>query len=128
MKKEILAIIITLCLVSTTTALARGYNHGGSGNRHGHHEIRHDNGLGLAVGIAGGLLLGSALFVAAAPPPRQVIYGYPHYQPEVIVRQPSICIENRVVTGEWQINRYDGRQIWVPYPYAVHRRVEVPCY
>jgi hypothetical protein len=136
MKKNILAVATILCLASTSTAFARGNEHGrdyGHSNRGGYsHESRdrhHDNGLGIVLGVAGGLLLGSAL-LSEPPPPRAVVYQapYPVYQPEVIVRQPTICLEDRRVDGEWQVDRYNGRQIWVSFPYPVTRRVQVPCY
>ena len=125
MKMKITILALILCVISASTAFARGgYNHGY--HRGGHHN----DGLGIAVGVFGGLLLGSALVSAAAPPPQTVVYGspYPAYQPDVVVRQPTICIEERYVTGEWQINHLDGRQVWVSFPYPMPRRVQVPCY
>ena len=146
MKKKIALLAVMLCVTGTTTAFARGgyrggyhnydrgYSHGYYGGGHygggyyggGHH---HD-GVGIAFGVMGGLLLGSALVSAAAPPPPTVVYGnpYPVYPPTVVVRQPQICVEDRVVSGEWQISQYDGRQVWVSYPYPVTQRVQVPCY
>lgn len=125
MKMKITILALILCVISASTALARG------GYHHGYHRGGHHNdGLGIAVGVFGGLLLGSALVSAATPPPQTVVYGspYPTYQPEVVVQQPNICIEERYVTGEWQINRFDGRQIWVSFPYPMPQRVQVPCY
>ncbi len=136
MKKNIIAVVAILCLAGTSTSFARGYEHGRSygHNKHGgySHEYRdrhHDNGLGIVLGVAGGLILGSAL-LSEPPPPRPVVYAspYPVYQPPVIVQQPRICIEDRRVDGEWQVDRYTGRQFWVSFPYPVTRRVEVPCY
>ena len=127
MKKKIAILALMLCVVSTSTAFARGYdgNHGGY-YRGGHHG----DGLGVAVGVVGGLILGSALMYSAAPPPQTVVYGAPYtsYQPEVVVQQPRVCVEDRSITGEWQISRYDGRQVWVSFPYPVIQRVQVPCY
>jgi hypothetical protein len=123
MKKIIAIAVIMFCVVGSTTAFARGYNHGGYDSRShysGYRSHRND-GLGIAVGIMGGLLLGSAL-VQAAPPATVV------YQPEVVVRPSRICVEDRRVDGEWQVSRYDGRQVWVSYPYPVIQRVRVPCY
>lgn len=139
MKKKILAVATILCLAGTSTVFARGYghgNHGGYSHGYSHGYSRgysgghHDNDLGIVLGVAGGLILGSALLYSAQPPPRTVVYDnpYPVYQPEVIVRQPRVCLEDRVVDGEWQVSRYGGRQIWVPYQYPVTRRVQVPCY
>lgn len=124
MKMKITILALILCVISASTAFARGgYNHGY--HRGGHHN----DGLGIAVGVFGGLLLGSAL-VSAATPPQTVVYGspYPTYPAEVVVRQPNICIEERYVTGEWQINQFDGRQVWVSFPYPMPQRVQVPCY
>jgi hypothetical protein len=134
MKKKIAVLTLILCVVGTTTAFARGGYRGGHhyydrGYSHGYYGGRnHHDGLGIAFGVMGGLLLGSALVHAAAPPP--VAYGYPYaaYPPDVVVRQPQICVEDRVVSGEWQISRYDGRQVWVSYPYPLSQRVQVPCY
>jgi hypothetical protein len=134
MKKKIIAVITLLCLAGTSAAFARGYNHGYRGHytgyRGGYHH--HGDGLGIALGVAGGLLLGSALFYAASPPPppAPVVYDYrpSSYQPEVIVQQPRVCFEEMVVGGEWQASRYDGRQVWVPYSSPVRSRVQVPCY
>lgn len=141
MKKKIAVITIILCLMSTSAVFARGYNHGNHGGHHNGYQGRshysgyrdggrHNDGLGIAFGIAGGLLLGSALMYSAAPPPRTIVYGTPYttYQPEVIVRQPRVCVEERIVTGEWQVNRYDGRNVWVSYRNPVTESVHVPCY
>ena len=141
MNKKIAAITIMLCLASASPGLARNHS---SGNNHGYYSGnhsrsnsyvyrgggRHHDGLGVAVGIAGGLLLGSALINAASPAPPAVVYAAPYttYQPQVIVRQPRICVEERLISGEWQINRYNGRQVWVSFPYPVSRSIEVPCY
>jgi hypothetical protein len=135
MKKKIALLAMILCLAGTTTAFARGGYRGGyhyydRGYSHGYYGGRHhDNGVGIAFGVMGGLLLGSALVHAAAPPPT-VGYGYPYaaYPPAVVVRQPQICVEDRVVNGEWQVSQYDGRQVWVSYPYPLTQRVQVPCY
>ncbi|WP_459944363.1 hypothetical protein [Desulfocastanea catecholica] len=141
MKKKITIFAIILCVVSTSSAFARGYNnvnHGGHHYRSDYYQHRgggghRNNGLGLAFGLVGGLLLGSALVSAATPPPGPVVYGVPHttyqpYQPVVVAPPPRICVEDRVVGGEWQVSRYDGRQVWVSFPYPVTQRVQVPCY
>lgn len=132
MKKKIAVLAMILCVAGTTTAFARGgYHYYDRGYSHGYYGGRHHhNGLGIAFGVMGGLLLGSALISAAAPPPPAVVYGQPYaaYPPDVVVRQPQICVEDRVVSGEWQISQYDGRQIWVSYPYPLSRRFQVPCY
>jgi len=123
MKKIIAILAIMLCMATASTAFARGGYGGHGGHYYGHHGGGHHNGLGLAFGLAGGLLLGSALWYATAPPPRTVVYAPPYP-----VYQPGVCVQDRTVTGEWQINRYDGRQVWVSYPYPVVRRYQVPCY
>jgi len=119
MKKIIAAFVIMVFVAGTSTAFARGYSHGGHGGHYyGYHGSRHHhNGLGIAFGVAGGLLLGSALVAATTPP----AYG------TVVVEQPRVCVEDRVVRGEWRINRH-GRQFWVPYAYPVTQRIQVPCY
>lgn len=146
MKKHIAALAIILFLATTSVSFARGNGHGGhggyysgyngSGYRHnGYHQNsryynyrgHHNNGVGIAVGVVGGLLLGSALI--AANPPRTVVYGAPYvtYPPEVVVQQPRICVEDRLVEGEWRINSYDGRRFWLPFQYPVTQRFQVPC-
>ncbi len=134
--KKILAVgTLILCMASFTPsfAFARGYGHGGhGGHNYGYHSGGHYHdgfGLGIAAGIAGGLL-GSALIYSAAPPPPAVVYGAPYsaYPPAVVVQPPKICFEDRLVNGEWQISRYDGRQVWVPFQYPATQRVQIPCY
>ena len=134
MKKIIAAAtILLLCMAGTSSAFARGYDHGNyggyssryDGGSH-HHRYRgghRNDGLGIAVGVVGGLLLGSALIQAAAPPPT-VVYE----APPVTYRPSRICVEDRIVDGEWRVSRYDGRQVWVSFPYPVTRRFEVSCY
>ena len=128
MKIKITILALILCVVSASTAFARGgYSNHRGGYNHGYYKGGHHNdGLGIAVGVMGGLLLGSALVSAATPQPQTVVYTT--YQPEVVVQQPNICVEERYVTGEWQINQFDGRQVWVSFPYPMPRRVQVPCY
>lgn len=137
MKKKIAILALMLCVVSTSNAFARGRGHGYYGDSHygrsyyGYHgRSHHNDGLGIAVGVMGGLILGSALMYSVAPPPRTVVYGSPYtsYQPEVIVQQPRICVEDRRISGEWQISQYDGRQVWVSFPYPITQRIQVPCY
>jgi len=131
MKTKITILALILSVVSASTAFARGgYSNHRGGYNHGYYRGGHHNdGLGIAVGVVSGLLLGTAL-VSAASPPRTVVYGssYTAYQPEVVVQQPRVCVEERKVTGEWQINQYDGRQVWVSFPYPMPQRVQVPCY
>lgn len=150
MKTKITILALVLCVLSATSAFARGgyYGHGGGyrgyygghggyygrspyyGGYRGHSYRHYNDGVGIAVGVMGGLLLGSALMYSAAPPPQRVVYGTPYttYPPEVVVRQPRICVEDRLVSGEWQISQFDGRQVWVSFPYPLTQRVQVPCY
>jgi hypothetical protein len=104
MKKNIaVLVIIVLCMATASSAFARGRNHGHHGgysngyhHRSNHYDYRgsrhHRDGLGIAIGVAGGLILGSALISSANPPPPTVVYAppYPAYQPEVVVLQPRI--------------------------------------
>lgn len=130
--KKIIAFVLMLCLAGTSTAFAYGGRHGGyrsydngyheRSRHHGHSRSHRNDGVGIALGVVGGLLLGSALVNAAAPPPAVV------YAPPRTYRQPRVCVEDQVVSGEWQYSRYDGRQVWVEYAYPVTRRYQVPCY
>lgn len=139
MKTKISILAILLCVASTSSAFARGYyrNHDGGyygrSDYYGHHRRshhHHDDGLGIAIGVMGGLILGSALMYSVAPPPPVVVYEAPYnpYPPPVVVQQPRICVEERRVSGEWQISQFDGRQVWVSFPYPMTQRVQVPCY
>ncbi len=142
MKKKIATLAIVLWLATTSTAFAnrghhyrnhRGYNHGYHSRPHHYKHFRsghHNDSLGIAVGVVGGLLLGSALMYSTAPPRRTAVHREPYttYQPEIIVRQPRICIEERIINGQWQTSRYDGRQVWVSFLNPVRQRVQVPCY
>lgn len=149
MKIKVAFLIFMLCIATTASAFARGGYYGGhSGGYYrggGHYDgyrgrpyyggygysgrHHHDDGLGIAVGVMGGLILGSALAYSAAPPPPTVVYGAPVvYQPQVVVQQPRVCVEERRVSGEWQISQYDGRQVWVEFAYPVTQRIQVPCY
>ncbi len=140
MKMKVAILMLVLCVTGTTTAFARGYYgpHGGYNGYYGRSHYyggyrgygHHHDGGAIAVGVMGGLLLGSALAYSAAPPPRTVVYSSPNvvYQPEVVVQQPRVCVEERVVSGEWQMSQYDGRQVWVSFPYPMTRRIQVPCY
>lgn len=152
MKKKIAILALIFCVASTSAAFARDYYGGHGGGYYGrsdyygyrgrsyhygyrdrgyrHYSHRHyDDGLGIALGVMGGLIIGSALTYSAAPP-RTVVYGAPYtsYQPVVVAPQSRICVEERRVSGEWQISQFDGRQVWVSYPYPVTQRVQIPCY
>lgn len=134
MKKKLVALVIMLCVASPSLAFARGNGHGNYGGYHNrphsyshHGGGHHNNGLGIAFGVMGGLLLGSALMY---PPPPPVVYGapYPPYPAEVVVQQPRICVQDRIINGQWQIDSQSGRRIWVPFAYPVSERIQVPCY
>jgi len=125
MKKIFAVFTIILCIAIASPVFARGYSHGGH-RGYSHHGGHHNTGIGIAFGLAGGLLLGSALAYSAAPPPRTVVYG--PYPPDAVVSRPGICLEDRTVYGEWRVNRYNGRQVWVSYANPVIQRFQVPCY
>ncbi len=129
MKTKIGALVLMLCIFSMSPAFARDYNHRGQGGYHReyrpapvHRGGHHNNGLGIAFGIAGGLLLGSALMYSVAPPPPAVVYSAPYPPP------PRVCFQDQTVNGQWRVDSYSGRRIWVPYSYPVTERVQVPCY
>lgn len=126
MKTKIGALALILCVLSMSPAFARDYHQRGHGGHHREyrpvHRGHYNDGLGIAFGIAGGLLLGSALMYSAAPPPPAVVYSAPYPPP------PRVCFQDRTVTGQWQIDPYNSRRIWVPYSYPVNERVAVPCY
>ena len=133
MKIKIAVLAIILCVTSSSSVFARDYYNGyrGGDRSYGYHGGGHyRDGFGIAAGVVGGLILGTALISAAAPPPPPVVYEYPRvtYQQPVVVRRPRVCVEERVVNGEWQTSRYDGRQVWVSYSYPVTQTVQVPCY
>lgn len=140
MKKKIAISALILCLASASAVFARGKHHGKHGGYYnGHHNGSYyyrshgghnNNGLEFAVGVAGGLLLGSALmYSASTPPPQTVVYSTPYttYQPPVIVQLPTVCVEDRIVNGQWQVNQNDGSKVWVPFQYPVTQRFQIPC-
>ncbi len=126
MKKLVTVFTIMLCIAIASPVFARGYSHGRySHGGYSHHGGHNHTGIGIAFGLAGGLLLGSALAYSAAPPPRTVVYG--PYPPDAVVVQPGVCLEDQTVYGEWRVNRYTGRQVWVSFPYPEIHRYQVPC-
>jgi len=148
MKKKIALLATILCLASTITAFARGNNHGRYGGYHngengyqnrpyfhkGYDRYRggrdYHDGQEFAIGVAGGLLLGSGLRYSATRPPRQtVIYGAPYIinQPQIVVKQSTICLEERITKGQSLVNRKDGSRIWSSSRYPIIQRVQVPC-
>ena len=129
MKTKIGALALILVIVSMSPAFARGNHHRGHGDHYreyrsapAHRGGHHNDGLGIAFGIAGGLLLGSALLYSVAPPPPAVVYSAPYPPP------PRLCFQDQTVNGQWQIDPYNGRRMWIPYSYPVTERVQVPCY
>ncbi|MFT5699642.1 MAG: hypothetical protein ACI8ZB_002503 [Desulforhopalus sp.] len=140
MKKKIAALAIMLCVVGTSPAFARGNNHGNYDGYHnrsnyynksdyrGHRSGGHHNNVpGIAFGIVGGLLLGSALLYSAPPAPPPVFYSTP-YQPVTVIQQPSICVQDQIVNGQWETSQYNDRRVWVSFPRPITQRVQVPCY
>jgi hypothetical protein len=140
MKIKVAILVFMLCVATTASAFARGGHYGGRGGYydgyhgrsyygHSYRSRHHHDGVGIAVGVVGGLILGSALASAAAPPPT-VVYREPYtvYQPQVVVQQPRFCVEERRVSGEWQASQFDGRRVWVEYPYPITQKIQVPCY
>lgn len=145
MKKKIALLAIILCIASTLTAFSRGNNHGQYGDyskRHNGYNNRpyiyqggrggryHNDGLEFAIGVAGGLFLGSELRYSATRPRRQtVIYGAPYLtnQPKIIVKQSTACLEERITKGQSLIKQNDGSRVWSSSRYPIIQRVEVPC-
>ncbi len=126
MKKKIGALALIFCVLSLSPAFARDHHRGHGGGYRDYrpvHRGHHNDGLGIAFGIAGGLLLGSALLYSVTPPPPPEVVYSPAYPP------PSrICFQDQTVTGQWQIDPYNGRRSWMPYAYPVTQRVQIPCY
>jgi hypothetical protein len=141
MKIKVAVLVFMLCVATAASAFARGGYYGGRGGYydgyhgrsyygHSYRSRHHHDGVGIAVGVVGGLILGSALASAAAPPPT-VVYREPYtvyQQPQVVVQQPRFCVEERRVSGEWQMSQFDGRRVWVEYPYPITQKIQVPCY
>lgn len=132
MKMKIVIMVIVLSLLSTSAAFARGGNGGHHREFKGgiHLKSGHHHGAGIAFGVLGGLLLGSAIIHKVVGPPRPAVYGAPYgrYQQEVNVRQPKMCFEDRVVSGQYQSRSHNGRRIWVQFSHPVTQRFQVPCY
>ncbi|MFV0439041.1 MAG: hypothetical protein ACK5PS_16800 [Desulfopila sp.] len=134
MKKKriaILTISAIFLLAGASASLARGYGRGYDHYGHGryhpstHHHGGHD-GLGIVLGVAGGILVGSAIYGALQPPPPPaIVYTSPPPPPVIITQAPRVCYQDQVLTGQYQMDR--GRQIWVPYQPPVSQRIQVPC-
>ncbi len=103
MEKAIPVLFVVICLSISSSAFARGgyYNHR-------HHSYYHGKCIGVAE-LATGILLGAVITYALLPPPRaayvsqyEVYQPEVVYQPKVVVQHPRVCVEERVVSGEWQ--------------------------
>jgi len=144
MEIKIAFLAIILCLVGTITAFARGDNHGKYGDYNkgynGYHNRPyvhkgferyrgpryHDEGLEIAIG----LLLGSELqYRATRSPQHTVIYRAPYItnQPNIIVKQSTACVEERITKGQSLTKRSDGSRVWSSSRHPIIQRVEVPC-
>ncbi|MGB5233530.1 MAG: hypothetical protein WBN83_18630 [Desulfoprunum sp.] len=135
--------LVSLLLISAPAFARGGYGgyggyyggyrgHGGyyrysSPRAYGYHHGGHNDGE-IIAGVAFGLLTGAIIGQAFAPPPGTVYTPRYYYAPPVVVEQRRICVEERVVSGEWQQNPYDGTRYWASFPYPMKRRYEVPCY
>ena len=123
MKKFAPALLVVFMLTLSSSAFARGgyYHHT---PYHGHHGYD-----GLA-GLAAGLLLGTVITsILLTPQPREVyVSRYQTLQPEIIAHPPRVCVEERRVSGEWQVNPSDGARVWTSFPYPMKRSFQVPCY
>ncbi len=135
MKKLSAFICLVSLLLASAPVFARGggyYPRGGGGYYHypppryySHHG--HNDG-DIIAGVAFGLLTGAIIGQAFAPPPAPVYTPRYYYAPPVVVEQQRVCVEERVVSGEWQQDPYNGTRYWVSFPYPMKRRYEVPCY
>jgi hypothetical protein len=128
MKKLICASLIAASLLITTSSVYAWGPYYGPPPRHYGHGYHHSN-VGDVIGgvILGGLVVGG---IAAAMNPQPVQYvSQPVYvapPAPVVVQQPRTCVEERRVSGEYQVLP-DGSRGWVTFPYPVVRRYEVPC-
>jgi len=143
MIKTFLSVFTVIIFAFSTNAFAwRGYDgHSYRGGYYGHSHYRsysypryhgyyghHRYYDGLA-GLAAGLIIGSAVTYSMLPPPPRTVYVAPvTYQQQVVVTQPRVCTEQRVVSGEWQRSPHDGATVWVAFPYPMTRSFQVPCY
>ena len=128
MKKSSAIICLLMILFIAAPAFARGgYYHYPPPRYYSYHHHHNDDGE-IIAGVAFGLLTGAILGHAFSQPPAPVYTPRYYYPPPVVVEQRRICVEERVVSGEWQQNSYDGTRYWVSFPYPMKRRYEVPCY
>lgn len=97
--------------------------------RGGYHH--HSNAGDVIAGVVvGGLLLGGiAAALSPPPPPVQYVAAPPQYPPptQVVVQQPRVCVEERMVSGEYQYNPATGASVWIAFPYPMMRQIQVPC-
>ncbi len=146
MKKTVTAIIVLSAFLASATAFARGgYYHYPRSSYHtsyygGYHHPRpyyynnhyrhsyYDSGdviAGVAVGLLTGAIIGTAI---SAPPAPAYTTQYNYAPAPVVVQQPRICVEERVVSGEWQQDPNSGARFWATFPYPMKRTYQVPCY
>ena len=137
MKKNIIvvmAFVAMVCCVSSSVSARECYR--GDYPRHQYREQpryeehRHHRGndgaeflAGAIVGGVLGVIVAPQYYAPPPPPPPQ------YYDPEPVVRyrqQPRICVEERIVYGEWQQCRRG--QVWVEYAYPRRVPIQVPCY
>ncbi len=142
MKTKITALFILSALLVSTTAYARGgyhyprpyyggYHHPRPYYYNSYHRHSHYDGGDVIAGVAVGLLTGAIIASAFTPPPPPPVYTttrYTYVQAPVIVEQPRVCVEERVVSGEWQQDPNSGGRYWVTFPYPMKRSYQVPCY
>lgn len=128
MKRLVVSLFVALALITTTIpAYAwhppppvpppyRGYHH-------------HSNAGDVIAGVVvGGLLLGG-IAAALSPPVQYVAPPPPYYPPppQVVVQRPRVCVEERMVSGEYQYNPATGASVWITFPYPMMRQIQVPC-
>ena len=143
MIRTLLSVLAVFVFASSANAFARGgyYGHSYRGGYYGHSHYRpysyprhnyyygHQGYDDALVGLAAGLIIGSVVTYSMLPPPQRTVYVAPApYQQEVVVTQPRVCTEQRLVSGEWQRSPYDGATVWVSFPYPMTRSFQVPCY
>ena len=127
MIKKIIALLVVvggLLAVTSLPASARYrgdyyYDHHRHYRSYDRHYYRDRRGADLATG----LVLGTALGIMTNPPQQTVVYQQPQ---QVVVQQPRVCVEERTVSGEYQV--VNGQRMWVSFPYPVKKQFQVQCY
>ena len=148
MKTTLTTLVILSALLVSSAVYARGGYYGGGyyhsrpyawgGYHHprpyyynNYHRHSHYDSGDVVAGVAVGLLTGAIIASAFTPPPPPPVYTttrYTYVQTPVVVQQPRICVEERVVSGEWQQDPNSGGSYWVTFPYPMKRSYQVPCY